>query len=81
MVPWILPFLPITRVQQVRKGFETIDRESRAILAQKRLDLKNGGIDGVGGGKDLISILRTFRIANNSMIYLLTIFPLSFSQS
>lgn len=57
-VPWILPYLPVKRIQQVRKGFEIVDKESSKILEQKKLDLKNGGIDFVGGGKDLITLLR-----------------------
>lgn len=58
--PWIINLLPSDRFKQVRKGFLTIDEESRKILDTKRADLKNGGLESVGGGKDLITLLCKF---------------------
>lgn len=60
VVPWILPYLPVKRIQQVRQGFKNVESESKKILKQKQSDLKDSDVDnnGGGGGKDLMTLLR-----------------------
>ncbi|KAM0747577.1 putative cytochrome P450 [Meredithblackwellia eburnea MCA 4105] len=56
-----LPYLqglPIPILQSVKRGFETMDRETKKIVVEKKRELKEGGASGQGeGGKDLISVL------------------------
>ena len=48
--------LPNARLQAVRKAFAIMEAKSKAIIADKRAEVFAAG--GIGGGKDLISLLR-----------------------
>ncbi|SGY17567.1 BQ5605_C015g07821 [Microbotryum silenes-dioicae] len=54
----VAKYIPNKRVQAVRKGFETMDSESRKIVEEKKRELeKDGGAAALGGGKDLMTLL------------------------
>ncbi|SCV68130.1 BQ2448_251 [Microbotryum intermedium] len=54
----VAKYIPNKRVQAVRKGFETMDSESRKIVEEKKRELeKDGGAAALGGRKDLMTLL------------------------
>ncbi|KAM0747058.1 putative cytochrome P450, partial [Meredithblackwellia eburnea MCA 4105] len=57
--PAIFKKFPNKRITAVRQGFETMDKETRKIVEEKKRELREGGSGdgGAAGGKDLISLL------------------------
>ncbi|GAA6058936.1 hypothetical protein JCM10212_002888 [Sporobolomyces blumeae] len=53
----IAKWVPNERVQNVRKGFETLERESRKIIESKQGMVEKDGMESVRGSKDLIALL------------------------
>lgn len=48
--------IPNKTIQAVRKGFATMESESQLIIEEKKREVAESG--GVGGGKDLMTLLR-----------------------
>lgn len=51
--------IPNRRLQEVRRAFGVMEDEARKIINQRRQEVADAGIDSLGGGKDLITLLRT----------------------
>ncbi|CEQ41993.1 SPOSA6832_03754 [Sporobolomyces salmonicolor] len=53
----IAKWIPNQRIQDVRKGFETLESESRKIIENKQGEVEKDGLESVRGSKDLIALL------------------------
>ncbi|GAA5882286.1 hypothetical protein JCM1840_005437 [Sporobolomyces johnsonii] len=53
----IAKWVPHQRIQDVRKGFETLESESRKIIESKQGEVEKDGLESVRGSKDLIALL------------------------
>lgn len=57
---WVFNWVPIKRVEGIKRALETMDAESAKILEQKKRDIADGGA-GRGSGKDLVTLLSAWR--------------------
>ncbi|GAA6010303.1 hypothetical protein JCM11491_006257 [Sporobolomyces phaffii] len=53
----IAKWIPNERIQRVRQGFATLEKESRNIIESKQGEVEKDGMDSVRGSKDLIALL------------------------
>lgn len=56
LIPALATYIPNKTLQSIRAGFLVMEEESRKIVEEKKLAVKEEGT-GVGGGKDLITLL------------------------
>ncbi|GAA5872942.1 hypothetical protein JCM8547_003270 [Rhodosporidiobolus lusitaniae] len=53
----IADWIPLARIQDIKKGFTTLEEESLKIIESKQSAVEKDGLDSIRGSKDLIALL------------------------
>lgn len=53
----VTKFIPSKRIKAITEGFVVMEEESKKIVLEKKEVLRREGIEGVGNGKDLMTLL------------------------